>query len=202
MDDLQKYINRFDALMRKVRRKGKANFLEILKKTSFFSVPASTYGPFACEGGLLKHSLAVYDCLLAKKETPFGKETLGYLPEESLIIMGLLHDHRNHLLFTLKKGPIDIDSDIVEISENEYYILNKSGPFCLEEYSAHSLYRDMTIAPHEYFAIRYHKDIDLFQNQYSFFKSNDDKWTFVLGIILALHEADLETEFIYNSPED
>ncbi len=202
MDDLQKCIKRFDTLMRKVHRKGKAKFLKQLKTdTLFFSVPASTYGPYACKGGLLKHSLAVYDRLMEKWKSPLWESTLGTLPEESLIIMALLHDSYNNISFALTEELIDNNSDVVKISENEYYVLKDNRPFCTEEFTAHRLFYTFPLTRSEFLAIRFHKDIDIFQNQYPIFKRKDS-WDSMLSIVLALHEADLETEFINNPLED
>ena len=202
MDDIQKNIDRFDTLMRKVHRKGKTKFIKQLKTdTLFFSVPASTFGPYACKGGLLKHSLAVYDRLMEKWNAPLWESTLGTLPEESIIIMALLHDYYNIVSFALTEELIDNNSDVVKISENEYYVLKDNRPFCSEEFTAQRLLHTFPLTHSEFLAIRFHKNIDIFQNKYPIFKYKD-RWDSRLSVVLALHEADLETEFIYNPPED
>lgn len=84
---------RFEELMRQVNREGKEELLKYIKKeTDFFTAPASTNFHLACEGGLLQHSLNVYDCLMLKKQNPVWEPILRDVPQESLIIVSLLHD--------------------------------------------------------------------------------------------------------------
>ena len=54
----------------------------IKNKTDFYTAPASTQFHLSCEGGLLQHSLNVYDCLVAKKESPIWKKTFEDIPED------------------------------------------------------------------------------------------------------------------------
>ena len=76
-------------LLRTVKREGIENLIEFLEKSDFFTAPASTrfHGNF--EGGLAEHSLKVYEILKHKVENNIkGIKT----EEESIIIIGLLHD--------------------------------------------------------------------------------------------------------------
>ena len=79
----------------KIRREGADKLLEFLRspQSDFFTAPASARYHSAFEGGLLAHSLNVYDCLcdyLARRRVTdlYG---LAY-PEESVAIAALLHD--------------------------------------------------------------------------------------------------------------
>ena len=79
--------------MGKVQRDGKDKLMAYIRdKSDFYTAPASTKFHLSCEGGLLQHSLNVYDCLIAKKESPVWKDIMATVPEESIIIMSLLHD--------------------------------------------------------------------------------------------------------------
>ncbi len=49
-----------------IKRDGADVLLDWLKKSDFFTAPASTKYHGAYEGGLLEHSLNVYDCLLGE----------------------------------------------------------------------------------------------------------------------------------------
>lgn len=76
-----------------IHRPGADKLLEWLKTTDFFSAPASTRFHLAREGGLMEHSLHVYERL----RTLYIREfTNGVLPtpeqDESIAICGLLHD--------------------------------------------------------------------------------------------------------------
>lgn len=60
---------RIEKLMSLIERDGKDALMDYIKnKTDFYRAPASTQYHMAYEGGLLQHSLNVYDCLIAKKE--------------------------------------------------------------------------------------------------------------------------------------
>ena len=91
-------IKRFENLLNSIPREGKRENLDALmnyirKHTDFYTAPASTKYHLSCEGGLLQHSLNVYDCLVAKKQhSPVWSKVLADVPNESLIISALLHD--------------------------------------------------------------------------------------------------------------
>lgn len=78
----------FTELLRSVDRSGIDRLLEYMEtKTDFFSAPASTKYHNNCAGGLLAHTLNVYHNfkqLLAVREFA--------MPEESIIVVSLLHD--------------------------------------------------------------------------------------------------------------
>lgn len=69
-----------------VKRKGAKELLDWMLKTDFFTAPASTKYHCACPGGLVMHSLSVYDVLMEKH---FDEETDSL---ESFTICALLHD--------------------------------------------------------------------------------------------------------------
>ena len=93
MQTTEENTRRFEELLASVDRAGIDKLMSYIRnKTDFYKAPASTRFHLACEGGLLQHSLNVYDCLIAKKESPVWKPVLAEIPDESLIIMALLHD--------------------------------------------------------------------------------------------------------------
>jgi hypothetical protein len=84
MEILQK---QFMEEAKKIKRDGVHELLEYLKTTDFFTAPASVKYHNAIEGGLLEHSLAVYD--IAHE---FNKLFELELDENSVSICGLFHD--------------------------------------------------------------------------------------------------------------
>ena len=93
MPTTEENVKRFEELLLSVERTGADKLMGYIRnKTDFYTAPASTRFHLACEGGLLQHSLNVYDCLIAKKESPVWKPIFAEIPDESLIIMALLHD--------------------------------------------------------------------------------------------------------------
>ncbi len=81
--DIQSNRERIIALLSKVRRKGMGNVLTYLEESGFYTAPSSVDGHHNWKGGLAQHSLNVY--LQAAEWAP-------ELPQDSLIITGLLHD--------------------------------------------------------------------------------------------------------------
>lgn len=74
----------------KVKRTGINDLLAYLEQSDFFTAPASTKYHNSFEGGLVMHSLSVFDNMwyLAYQHLALDE----VIPEESLIIESLLHD--------------------------------------------------------------------------------------------------------------
>lgn len=72
-----------------IKREGAEVLLDWLKKSDFFTAPASTRYHGAYEGGLLEHSLNVYDSLLDELES---MNMMGEYSKETVAIVSLLHD--------------------------------------------------------------------------------------------------------------
>lgn len=85
---------RFEGILLATKRNGIEKVLEELAKTDFYKAPASTRFHLACEGGLLKHSLNVYDAgMMIRGQVIQRKPDLeALLPEDSVAIATLLHD--------------------------------------------------------------------------------------------------------------
>ena len=70
-----------------IKRDGADKLLEWLEKSDFFVAPASSRFHLCCSGGLVKHSLNVYNRLLEQAKLLNLQET-----PETLAIVALLHD--------------------------------------------------------------------------------------------------------------
>lgn len=79
---------RFLQLYSKIGRAGKEDLLTWLEQSDFYSAPASAKYHSAYEGGLVEHSLNVYDAL--KKLLTIYPEIK--VSEESIVIVSLFHD--------------------------------------------------------------------------------------------------------------
>jgi len=78
MPTIQENISRYEHLLGSVQRDGMDKLIRYIQKsTDFYKAPASTRFHLSCEGGLLQHSLNVYDCLIAKRESPLWKDILN-----------------------------------------------------------------------------------------------------------------------------
>lgn len=62
-------VNEFETIMSLVEREGKDELMEYIRNSDFYMAPASTRFHLSAEGGLLQHSLNVYHCLMAKRDS-------------------------------------------------------------------------------------------------------------------------------------
>ena len=83
---------RFINLLRKITRPGAdiAALIYKLKNSDWFVAPASTIYHLNVPGGVVQHSLSVYDTLVKLVEVAYPEG--NPFTEETLIIVGLLHD--------------------------------------------------------------------------------------------------------------
>ena len=75
-----------------IKRDGADKLLAYLEGTDFFTCPASTKFHSNYEGGLCEHSINVYHRLVSLVKNEFGDNYQEKVSDESLAIMGLLHD--------------------------------------------------------------------------------------------------------------
>lgn len=85
---------RFIGILRRTERKGVDIVLEQLEELGFFDAPASTAFHLNVPGGLVKHSLNVYDeaVAIADVQKRLRPEQEGGLQGDSIAIAALLHD--------------------------------------------------------------------------------------------------------------
>ena len=210
MSKIQENIKRFEELMNSVTREGKDKLMDYIKnKTDFYKAPASTQFHLSCEGGLLQHSLNVYDCLIAKKDSPIWKKTFEKIPDESLIIMALLHDLCK-VNFYVKgtKNQKTYEADKVAAAEKWQVKHDAMGDFVWETVLNYEVKDSMPLGHcekifmlincfirlinFEIFAIRLHMGFSEEKSQYKALGEAIEKYP----IILALYEADLEASKI------
>ena len=92
MNDMNK--DRFIELLRSTERNGIEPVIAKLEELGFFEAPASTRFHLSCKGGLLEHSLNVYEAAMMVREKLIQRnpDLEGQLPVESVILSTLLHD--------------------------------------------------------------------------------------------------------------
>lgn len=83
-DSNQEY---FISKLKSTKKKGISNLLKFLESTDFYRSPASSRFHNACLGGLVDHSIKVYKLFFVK-----NRDYKRKIPEDTLIICGLLHD--------------------------------------------------------------------------------------------------------------
>lgn len=141
---------RFISLLRSTKRDGVEELLKWLECTDFYQAPASTRFHGSYSGGLLEHSLNVYDEL---------KRLLVVYPEikvseDSVIISSLLHDLCKANLYILEKRNRKVDG---KWETYDSYVANEK--FCYGGHGSKSVFLAQTfikLLPCEAVAINCH----------------------------------------------
>ena len=139
----------------KITREGADKLLDFLVKSDFFTAPASTRYHLACEGGLLQHSLNVYDCLVDILNRPRVKELYKIeYSDESIAIAGLLHDICKTNFY--KTSFRNVKDETGKWVSAPYYTIEDTLPYGHGEKSVYIVSGFMKLTREEAFAIRYH----------------------------------------------
>ena len=138
----------------KITREGADKLLDfLLNGSDFFTAPASTRYHGAHEGGLVEHSLNVYDCLadmVGRLKERYGIE----YPDESIAIAGLLHDICKVNFY--KTSYRNVKDETGRWQSVPYYTIEDTLPYGHGEKSAYIVSAYMRLTRDEAFAIRYH----------------------------------------------
>lgn len=139
-----------------ITREGADKLLDfLLNGSDFFTAPASTRYHGAHEGGLVEHSLNVYDCLKDMMDRPRMKEVYGIeYPEESIAIAALLHDVCKVNFY--KTSYRNVKDETGRWQSVPYYTIEDTLPYGHGEKSAYIVSAYMKLTRDEAFAIRYH----------------------------------------------
>lgn len=139
-----------------IKREGADKLYDYLASTSdFFSAPASTRFHGAYEGGLLEHSLNVYDCLCDYLNRTRVKDMYGMeYPAESVAIAALLHDVCK--IGCYKKGTRNVKDANGVWQTVPTYEFDDKLPYGHGEKSVYIISSYMKLTREEAFAIRYH----------------------------------------------
>ena len=123
----KKMKEKFIQLLRKTNREGIEDLINFIEeKTDFFTAPASTRFHGSHEGGLLEHSMKVYEILDYKIK---NNVIDLHVPEDTIIIVSLLHD-------ICKVNFYKVDYRNAKNARGEwekvpYYTIDDTIPYCL-----------------------------------------------------------------------
>ena len=98
---------RFRKILESVGREGTESLLKYLTESRFFTAPGSVRHHSNWKGGLVNHSLKVYDCAMRIREEMIQKDPSlsDELKEEEITVAALLHDIcKADLFFTRPDG--------------------------------------------------------------------------------------------------
>ena len=137
-----------------ITREGADKLLDfLLNGSDFFTAPASTRYHGAHEGGLVEHSLNVYDCLADMAERLKERYGIEYT-DESIAIAGLLHDICKVNFY--KTSYRNVKDETGRWQSVPYYTIEDTLPYGHGEKSAYIVSAYMRLTRDEAFAIRYH----------------------------------------------
>ncbi len=186
------HIDRFQAIFKKeVKREGADKLLTYLcsRACDFTTAPASTRFHGSYPGGLLEHSLNVYDCLVDYLARPRVKERYGLnVSGETVAIVALLHDLCKINCYKEGKRKVrDSSGDWQTVTSYEF---EDMLPYGHGEKSVLLISDYMKLTREEAFAIRYHMG----------FTGTEDNRTIgqvfeLYPLTLALFTADMEATF-------
>ena len=138
-----------------IKREGAESLLEYLISSDFFVAPASARFHSSYEGGLVEHSLNVYDCLVSYLDTERAKNTFGFsYSNESIAIVALLHDLCKVGVY--KKGFRNVKDEKGAWQRVDTFEYDDRLPYGHGEKSVYIISGFMRLTREEAFAIRYH----------------------------------------------
>ncbi len=138
-----------------IKREGAAKLLDYLLSSDFFTAPASARFHSSYEGGLVDHSLNVYDCLKSYLGSPRTVDIIGtQYSDESIAIVSLLHDLCK--IDVYKKGFRNVKDEKGTWQRVDTFEYDDKMPYGHGEKSVYIISGYMRLTREEAFAIRYH----------------------------------------------
>ena len=155
--------------------------MTLKNKTDFFEAPASTRFHGSFKGGLLEHSMKVYEIL---------KQKAG--DSESVRIIALLHDICKTNFYKVDYRNAKNEQGVWE--KVPYYTIEDTIPYGHGEKSVMMISEFIKLTPEERYAIRWHMGFTEPKELYTTIGQAYKKYP----IALLTHEADLEATYFYD----
>lgn len=179
----------FIELLRSTKREGIEEIIQFIEKTDFYKAPASTRFHGNYEGGLLEHSMKVYEILKHKVKNAVVDLNVS---DDTIIIIALLHD-----ICKVNYYKVDYRNAKNERGEWEkvpYYTVDDTIPYGHGEKSVMMLTEYMKLTSEEKYAIRWHMGFTEPKEVYNTLGQAFKKYP----VALMLHEADLEATYLFD----
>ena len=179
----------FIELLKSTKREGIDDIINFLERTDFFKAPASTRFHGNHEGGLLEHSMKVYEILKYKVKNSVMEVNAQ---DDTLIIVALLHD-----ICKANYYKVDYRNAKNERGEWEkvpYYTVDDTIPYGHGEKSVMMITEYMKLTSEEKYCIRWHMGFTEPKELYGTISAAYKKYP----LALLMHEADLEATYFYD----
>lgn len=174
-----------------IHRRGADNLLAWLKSedSDFFTAPSSTRYHGSYEGGLVEHSVNVYECLKdylsrERTKTHYG---MNY-SDETIAISALLHDLCKVNFYAVDYRNAKNEHGIWE--KVPYYTIKDQMPYGHGEKSVYMISGFMRLSREEAFAIRYHMGFSGIEDKNTIGRALE-----MFPLALALNVADMEASY-------
>ena len=188
MTDKERFIQIYTE---NIKREGADKLLDFLEnKSDFFTAPASTRFHNAFEGGLLRHSLNVYDCLCSYMDTKRVKEDYKLTAsEETKAVVALLHDvcKVNFYRVSMRNAKNEQTGQWEKVP---YYEIHDTLPYGHGEKSVYMVSGFMRLSREEAMAIRWHMGFSGTEDKNSIGKALE-----MYPLAFALSVADMEASY-------
>lgn len=180
---------KFLELLKSINREGMNDLINFIDKTDFYKAPASTKFHGSFEGGLLEHSLKVYEILKYKVENCIEKIEVS---EDTIKIVALLHDicKANYYKVDYRNAK----NSFGEWEKVPYYTVDDTIPYGHGEKSVMMLTEYIKLTSEEKYAIRWHMGFTEPKESYSTLGLAYKKYP----LALLLFEADLEATYFFD----
>ena len=177
-------------LLRSIKRDGIEELISFIESTDFFTAPASTRFHGDHPGGLLEHSMKVYEILVEKVKNASIKLDAS---EDTLKIVALLHDICKVNFYKIDyrnaKNALGVWEKV------PYYTVEDTIPYGHGEKSVMMITEYMKLTPEEKYSIRWHMGYTEPKENYNAIGASYTKYP----IALLTHEADLEATYFYDT---
>ena len=187
-------VEKFESLLMSTEREGMDKLIKYIRSTDFYTAPASTRYHSSYEGGLLQHSLNVYEMLESKSHTDTWKDILK--DESTIKIVSLLHDMCKANFYTVEMR--NKKNEQGKWEQVPYYTVNDQVPYGHGEKSVMILMEFIKLTAEEKYAIRWHMGFSEPKENYSALGKAMEKYP----IVCALNEADLEATYLLEVEEE
>ena len=180
----------FIKLLKSTNREGINELIAFLEKTDFFEAPASTRFHGDYKGGLLEHSMKVYE--IFKEKVKNASIDLN-ISDDTVIISALLHDVCKANFYKVDYRNAKNELGVWE--KVPYYTIDDQIPYGHGEKSVMMVSEFIKLTPEEKYAIRWHMGFTEPKEVYSTIGAAYKKYP----IALLLFEADLEATYFFNT---
>ena len=193
---LEKNKNEFIEIYKEnITRPGSDKLLNYLisEQSDFFTAPCSTrfHGSYA--GGLVQHSINVYNCLKDYLSRQRTKDVYGMeYTNESIALTALLHDVCKMNFYSVDYRNAKNEQGVWE--KVPYYTINDQLPYGHGEKSVYIVSGFMRLTREEAFAIRYHMGFSGIEDRNSIGKAFE-----MFPLAFALSVEDMEATYFLES---